>query len=336
MIMAASSRSGISGKIWALGAGVVVVVGVYTAGWFYAASLLKEKTLALLGQQQQRGMTAECVDAEYRGYPFRIGLFCAKVAVDDRENGVSATFGALRSAAQIYQPSHVVWELDSPAETRTSHGLTASSQWDRLQSSLTTTLGGIERSSTVIDELRTNIVSTKTSQAFDLAVNQVEMHLRQNGADLDAALTLEDTDIAAQGLAQLMPRFTATANITLANKAVLLQGRGAGHRLYGTQGEMRQLDVDLGNGQLVSMTGPFSIDDEGRISGKLKLQVEKIGAWRDQLKLVFPEASSNIDTAGKMLSALTGGGDRASLDLTLNRGRVLVGGFIPLGEIPPI
>lgn len=334
--MAASSRSGVSGKLWALSVGIVLFVGVYTAGWFYAASLLKEKTLALLGEQQQRSMTAECVDAAYRGYPFRIGLFCSRIVVDDRANGIAATFGALRSAAQVYQPSHIVWELDSPAEARTSHGLTASSQWDRLQSSLTTSLTGIDRSSTVIDALRTHIVSTKTNQVFDIQANQMEMHLRQNGADLDAALTLEDTEIAAQGLPSLMPRFTATANLTLANKAALMAGRDASRGLYGLQGEMRQLDLDLGSGQIVSITGPFSIDEEGRISGKLRLQVEKISAWRDQLKRAFPEASSSIDTAGNMLSALTGGGDRASLDLTLNRGRVLVGGFIPLGEIPPI
>ncbi|WP_137132176.1 DUF2125 domain-containing protein [Rhizobium sp. FY34] len=334
--MAASSRSGVSGKIWALAVGVTLVVGVYSAGWFYAASMLKEKTLALLGEQQQRGMTAQCVNAEYRGYPFRIGLFCEKIAVDDSKNGISASFGALRSAAQVYQPSHIVWELDSPAEARTSHGLTASSQWERLQSSLTTTISGIDRSATVIDQLRTNIVSTKTSQAFDILVNQAEIHLRQNGADLDAALTLEDTDISAHGLPQLMPRFTATANVTLANKATLLDGRDASRGVYGLQGEVRKLDLDLGNGQLVSMTGPFSIDEEGRISGKLKLQVEKIGAWRNQLKQAVPGAASSIDTAAKMLSALTGGGDRASLDVTLNRGRVLVGGFIPLGEIPPI
>jgi hypothetical protein len=50
----------------------------------------------------------------------------------------------------------------------------------------------------------------------------------------------------------------------------------------------------------------------------------------------MPQIASTIDTAAKMLSALTGGGDRASLDLTINRGKVMAGGFIPLGQIPPI
>lgn len=334
--MAASSRSGISGKIWGLAAAIVLVIAVYTAGWFYAASLLKEKTLAILGEQQRNGVTAECSDADYRGFPFRIGLFCSKVAIDDRDNGVAVTFGALRSAAQIYQPSHIVWELDGPAETRTSHGFTASSQWQNLQSSLVTTLGGVERSSTVIKGLQTNIVSTQTQQTINVAVADTEAHLRQNGADLDAAVTLKDTALTAAGLPQALPKFTAVADVTLAGKAAMLAGQDNGKGLYGTQGEMRQVGIDLGNGQLLSVSGPFSIDEEGRISGKLKLRVDKIAAWRDQLKANLPQAAPTIDTASKMLSALTGGGDSASLDVTLNRGKVLVGGFIAIGEIPPI
>ncbi|MFD1745133.1 DUF2125 domain-containing protein [Rhizobium helianthi] len=334
--MAASSRSGVSSKLWALAAGIVLVTGLYTAGWFYAASVLKEKTLALLGAQQQHGVTAECHDAEYRGYPFRIGLFCSKVTIDDSANGVSASFGALRSAAQVYQPSHIVWELDGPAETRTGTGITASSTWNALQSSLVTSFRSLDRSSTVIEGLSTSIISSQTNQAFDVKIGHTEAHLRQNGNDLDAALTLKDTDIIPKGLPQMMPRFTATGDVTLVGKAALLAGQDTGRGLYGSEGEMRKLALDLGNGRVVNMTGPFSIDDEGRISGKLRIEVEKIGAWRDQLKNSMPQLAKSIDTGSKMLSALTGGGDRATLDLTINRGKILIGGFIAVGEIPPI
>ena len=99
--MAASSRSGTAKKLWFLASAVVLVIALYTAGWFYAASALREKTLLLLGSQSDAGITATCENAEYRGYPFRIGLFCSKVDVDDTVNGISASFGSLRSAAQV-------------------------------------------------------------------------------------------------------------------------------------------------------------------------------------------------------------------------------------------
>ncbi|OHV82053.1 DUF2125 domain-containing protein [Rhizobium sp. LCM 4573] len=334
--MAASSRSGVSRKLWFLASAVLVVIALYTAGWFYAASVLKEKTLALLGSQEAKGVSAACTDAEYRGYPFRIGLFCSQVAVDDRNNGISATFGQLRSAAQIYNPGHIVWELDSPAVVRTGHGLTVSSTWENFQSSLVTKLKGVERTSAVLDNLKTSIVSAATGQSFDINAAHTEIHMRQNGQDLDAALSIRDTDTTAKGIPALLPRLSANLDLTLVGRAGMIDGSDPnGMALYGTQGEMRRLTADLGEGRLITVTGPFSFDGEGYLSGRLKLQVEKIDAWRDGLSQAFPDMARTIETATKMLSALSGG-ENASLDLTINRGKVLAGGFIPIGEIPPI
>lgn len=332
--MSASSRTSVSRKIWLLAMAIVLAVALYTGGWFYAASALKEETLALLGSQEANGITVECADANYRGYPFRIGLFCSRVALDDRNNGISATLGALRSAAQVYAPGQIVWEVDSPAQVRTSHGLTVSSTWENFQSSLTATNGGLERSSTVIEGATTSIVSS-ASQPFSLSAERTEMHLRQNGQDLDAALLLQNARTTAEGLPELLPPMTATVDVTLAGRAGLIDGTDPnGIALYGTQGEMRTLAADLGEGRVITVTGPFSIDEEGYLSGRLKLQVEQIDAWRNSLALAFPEIAPALQTVAGMLSALNGGGQNASIDLTVNRGKVFAGGFIPLGEIP--
>lgn len=143
--MAASSRSGSSQsgsgkKFWLLGGGVLLAIALYTGGWFYAASALKTTVLKAIAPGGEAGVSGECSDIEFRGYPFRIGLFCSRIDVDDNVNGVSATFGALRSAAQVYAPGNIVWELDSPAEIRTGNGLSISAQWTNLQSSLATRL----------------------------------------------------------------------------------------------------------------------------------------------------------------------------------------------------
>src|SRR3546814_9522063 len=110
----------------------------------------------------------------------------------------------------------------------------------------------------------------------------------------------------------------------------------AGLALRNTQGEMRMLTVDLGEGRILTLTGPFSIDTEGYVSGRMKLKIEQIDAWRNSLAEVFPEMASVLETAAGMLSALTGGGQSATIDLTVNTGTVLAAGLIPLGEIPPI
>ncbi|CAN7513580.1 DUF2125 domain-containing protein [Neorhizobium tomejilense] len=334
--MAASSRTGVSGKLWLLASGVVLVIALYTAGWFYGASVLKERTLSLLGSQEKRGISAECTDADYRGYPFRIGLFCSKVSVDDRANGISAMFGSLRSAAQVYNPGHIVWELDSPIEIRTGHGLSVSTTWENFQSSLTTRFRGVERTSTVVENARTNILSSATGQAFNISAGHTEIHLRQNGTDLDAAMTLQNTDVVMKDLPQLLPRFTANLDLTLTGRAGMIDGSDPnGTVLYGTEGRMRSVSADLGDGKLITVSGPFSFDEQGYLSGKLKLRIEQIDAWRDSLSQAFPQIAPTLKTAANMLSAL-GRGKSASLDLTINRGKVFAGGFIQIGEIPPI
>jgi hypothetical protein len=334
--MAASSRTGIARKLWLLASAVVLVIALYTAGWFYAASILRENTLALLGGQRERGITIECVDAEYRGYPFRIGLFCSRVTLDDTVNGISAAFGSLRSAAQVYAPTHIVWELDAPSEVRTGHGLSVSTTWESLQSSLAAKLKGVERASMVIEKPKTSLISSANGQSFDISADRSEIHLRQNGSDLDAAVQLQNATTTAQGLPQLLPATNVSMDVALEGRAGVLDGSDPkGLALQGSAGQLRQFTVDVGQGQVLSLSGPFSFDDEGRMSGKLKLRIEEIAAWQESLGRAFPDLAPTIETAANMLQAL-GGGAGASIDLTIRRGKVFAGGLIPIGEIPPI
>ena len=77
---------------------IVLLAAVYTGGWFYAASALKTNVLRALGKQDAAGFTGQCTDLDQQGFPFRIGLFCSKVEVDDHARGVSATFDDLSAS----------------------------------------------------------------------------------------------------------------------------------------------------------------------------------------------------------------------------------------------
>ena len=333
--MAASSQSGTAKKFLWLAIAILVVIGLYTAGWFYAAEKLKQTVLNVISPSQARSVSGECGDIAFKGYPFRIGLFCSKVTVDDSQNGVSASLGELRSAAQVYNPGHIVWELDSPAEIRSAHGLTVSAEWKNMQSSIVTKLKGIDRSSLVIDGLKAQAVSSVTGQTIDFDAVKTEMHLRQNGADLDGAITLTDSATVIKDWPQVLPRLDAILDVTLAGKAGMVDGTDKSG-LYGTSGELRRLVADIGEGRTMRITGPFSFDNEGYLSGQFKLEIEKLGAWSDNAKQAFPQLQSTIETARKLLRALASGADRASVDLVVDHGRATISGFIPLGKIPPI
>ena len=76
--------------LW-LAAGIVFVIGLYSAGWFLAADQIQKRLTAYLTKGQSIGFSGECAEMEVRGFPFRLGLFCDKVRLDDTRRGASAS-----------------------------------------------------------------------------------------------------------------------------------------------------------------------------------------------------------------------------------------------------
>ena len=151
----------------------------------------------------------------------------------------------------------------------------------------------------------------------------------------EGAISVEGSNTAIKDWPQLFPRLSANADLTISGKAGLIDGSDP-NGIYGAQGELRRIAADIGDGKVMTLTGPFSFDARGLLSGKFRLEIEQLGPWGDSLKQSFPEIASTVDTATKLLKALAGGGDKVSVDLVVDHGNATVGGFIPLGKIPPI
>ena len=78
------------------------------------------------------GVSAECANPTARGYPFRIGLYCDRVAFADDAEGIRLTAGGFRSAGQIYDPMRFVAELDGPASIALPRAAPLAIDWDGL------------------------------------------------------------------------------------------------------------------------------------------------------------------------------------------------------------
>jgi hypothetical protein len=178
-------------------------------------------------------------------------------------------------------------------------------------------------------------VSSYTGQTISFDAARTEIHLRQNGADLDGAISVQDANTAIKDWPQIFPKMSASIDLTVAGKAGLIDGSDRSG-LNGATGELRRIVADIGDGKVMTLTGPFSFDEQGFLSGKFKLEIEQLGPWGDSLKQAFPDITSTVNTATKLLKALAGGGDKVSVDLVVDRGNATVSGFIPLGRIPPI
>lgn len=322
-------------KIFRLGIAVVAVCLVYTGAWHLAATALESRIERIFEQQNPFGAAVECDNRTLSGFPFRIGLFCDKLSVNDVNNGVSASFGGFRSAAQVYAPGHIVWELDGPGEIRSADGLSATLEWDELRSSVVTGLANLKRSSIESTALRAIVNPGRGLPAFELRAPTSEMHIRANGADLDYAAIYRDVELSLRDGGLALPKFSASLDLTLAERARLLDYGGGDRSWRGTSGELRRFAIEIGAGQVLTVNGPVSINDEGLLSGRLRVEIEGINGFADALKTLMPDAAGAIEQGARLLTALASGDQNVSTDIRIRDGVITLGLF-PIGKIPPL
>src|SRR5690606_6344068 len=115
MSSSSQNRSPYSRRIFWLTSLVVAAGIIYTAVWYYSAQMLEKRVQTTLERLNGDGMRAHCEEPDIHGYPFRLGVRCRTVFYEDGKEGVSFLAGAVETAANIYDPTHVVMKLDSPA-----------------------------------------------------------------------------------------------------------------------------------------------------------------------------------------------------------------------------
>ncbi len=336
----AGTSSRASAKIRNLAIGVIAVSALYTGAWYYGAKEIRSRLAALMQEQQAAGLALECGQIDVKGFPFRFEIFCTKPGIADLRRGGSADAAALRSAAQVYQPFHVVWEMDGPLDATLPTGEKLSLNWKSLQSSLQWKIGGVERSSIVVDALQWTFPAgaSAAGEAFSGTAGHSEAHIRQNGNDLDAAFLAQDLKLALPAASGAnLPPFSISADATLAGKAGALDGRISDRAiLHPAAGEIRRVVADFGNGRVMTLTGPVEIDEEGLVSGKFALEAEKFTDFEPVLTGALPEAADNIRTAFGAMKAMADQKGTVRVNLVLEKGQVMLG-FIPLGiTLPPV
>ncbi|RKE80222.1 DUF2125 domain-containing protein [Rhizobium sp. AG855] len=329
-------QSPTSRKVLLLGLLIVLFIAVYSVAWHFAAEFLRNRITGFFSGGNPAGVSANCENATMGGYPSRFRLNCDRLSFDDNFQGISASSGPVRAAAQVYNPGQVVWEMDGPAEIRSALGFNSTLEWSDLRASFRAGFSGLQRSSMEWTDLKTKVTSTVTGLQIEVTTPHLESHVRQNEGNLDYAALINDTVVAVNGTAIALPPVSASIDATFADRGGLLDPRLA-HRqeLYGTKGELRRMVVDAGEGRVLTLRGPFSVGNDGLISGSIRVEIEKIRAWRDTLKTAYPDQQETFDDLAKVLRVLTLGKDDGSAEITIQNGVASLG-FIPLGQLPPL
>jgi hypothetical protein len=319
-------------RIGWLAAFVVFVVIAYSAGWHYLAGRAIQELDARVAALRVAGAEARCADAEMRGYPFRMGLFCTDVAFVAPDGAVELGATGLRSAAQIYDPARFVGEVDTlrlrvgPADGAGRAPAVAQANDVRFSGRLADPLP--QRASVEARGIRVG-GDPDTADSL-MTIGEAQAHMRSRDGDLDIAASADD--IAGQeagfGRAFALPR--ASVDLTVSDGVA--RAAAGDFALRGIAGQLRLLELSTGGNSGLTASGPIAVGDDGLIDATLTLTLREPAAVAAHLKTIFPEQADMIDNVSRGLAVL---GGSPTLPLSIRRGEARIA-FVRLGVIPPL
>ncbi|MEH6721232.1 MAG: DUF2125 domain-containing protein [Aurantimonas endophytica] len=334
--MAASSGSARKAYLWIIVVAVALFLAL-SAAWYYLAAQLDARAEATIAAAAADGVEIGCPNRTVVGYPFRLGLRCDAVTIDPRGEGLRLTAGALRTAAQIYQPNRVVSELDSPLIVDAPEAPPLDIRWQLAQASASFWTEGLDRFSLVAEAPDVALAQPAAGRLPLVASEHLELHVRRREADLDLALSNRGIRVVAPDVPSL-PVFDASLDTTIAGAADWLNGYAGGtarQAMAGREATLRALTIDLGEAG-ADLSGAFRFDGEGRLSGDFELAVtdpQRIAALVAEALPQLASVANSIAAAVGFIGRQENG--RTVIGLNVRDGDVSAG-VIPLGEIPPL
>lgn len=188
---------------------VLLVAAAWSAIWYIGTRKGEEMMSAWLAAEAEKGRTYHCAERGTGGYPFRVEVSCLSPELDiaDAVPHVRARAGAFRAVAQVWNLTHVIFEIDGPArietgDRRRTPDFAIEADWELLQGSLRAPGGGIARADISVTGL--TATPDSTTPGATLSAQRVEVHGRHSedaaARDYDVALDADGLVVAIDGV----------------------------------------------------------------------------------------------------------------------------------------
>ncbi|MEN0002414.1 MAG: DUF2125 domain-containing protein, partial [Pseudomonadota bacterium] len=307
-----------AGRIKWLAFAIGLVIAVYTGGWFYAARHVSALASVQIADLEATGISIDCPDRLVRGYPFRIGVFCSDFSVDAPREGLLIDGGALRSAAQVYDPRRAVIEIDAP--------LTVQVGEDELVLDYAVGQAVVEARAAGLRSLAAEFTNG-SGRSGDLSARWARMTFFSRTVDDDLEVALQTVDLVPNDLR--LPPLSADADLLIEDASYEMSS------LRGKNGEVRRLTLGLSDDRGVLVQGPFSVSVDGLLDADLDVRVVDVPGLIADLQASAPRIAAAIDGILQLSTPTGDNGDEAALTVTIREGRARLG-IVPLGTIPPL
>ncbi|ABQ60986.1 hypothetical protein H721_01914 [Brucella ovis IntaBari-2006-46-332] len=318
---------------------VPVFIAAYTAGWFYIADRLEAKARADMARLDAQGVGVQCENLHMGGYPLRINVVCDSISWQRPSEGMAFRAGKFSSGSPLYAPYSLTNALTGPAFIEFPGISPLEVNWSKFTS------------------------NTRLARPFpteiEIAARDVAVGLRTEPTKTEPLSSLEYMNVqidGSTGMLKLMGRFAGlkfapsvignakspeldgVADIDISDAEGLLasDSESVYQRLRGHSGTINQAFVSMPNGAMVSLTGPFSVNEDGLINADLKLTLVNAQSLAQAGQAVFPAQGGNIATVLFALSAMPKDENgNPTMEIAIRKGKASAG-FIPLGRLPAL
>ncbi|MRN64997.1 DUF2125 domain-containing protein [Brucella sp. 10RB9213] len=318
---------------------VPVFIAAYTAGWFYIADRLEAKARADMARLDAQGIGVQCENLHMGGYPLRINVVCDSISWQRPSEGMAFRAGKFSSGSPLYAPYSLTNALTGPAFIEFPGISPLEVNWSKFTS------------------------NTRLARPFpseiEIAARDVAVGLRTEPTKTEPLSSLEHMNVqidGSTGMLKLMGRFAGlkfapsvignakspeldgVADIDISDAEGLLasDSESVYQRLRGHSGTINQAFVSMPNGAMVSLTGPFSVNEDGLINADLKLTLVNAQSLAQAGQAVFPTQGGNIATVLFALSAMPKDENgNPTMEIAIRKGKASAG-FIPLGRLPAL
>lgn len=299
---------------WFMAAAAVVIAGLWTALWHYAATTVESTIAGWRAREAKAGYVYACAKQTISGFPFHIEVRCAEPSAELRTARPPTTWRwkELRIVAQVFQPTRLMGELTGPLLIGApGQSANLAAHWRQGQISVEGLPTAPERVIVALDApslehsggrlFRANRLELTGRMASGTANNPViEFTLVLASASAPAwhpAAVAVDAEVVAalRGLKDFAPKPWTERLRDIAR---------ANGRLEITKARLRQ-------GETVALaTGELGLNARGRLNGQLRMTIanlEKLLATLGLERFLARPASGQLDAALSALDRLSPG-----------------------------
>lgn len=322
---------------------IIIAAVLYSGLWYFASQFVQNEMVRVIDHAQNGQNIILCDDISKAGYPLRVGVSCNSFSYRQAPVGVAISTEKLKATAPIYALTWAELSVSSPALIDIPGFLPLSANWKELKLA-----GDINKPIPDNIILETEDINVAVKGGTDdgqklFSAGLLRLDAQGMNSDLSANFAFDKAQLqfAVPHSNVTLPLIEGIVRIKLKDAYQLFEGNPANVNdfrtlLRGHNGIIEQAELKLESGGKFTLSGPFSIDQNGYLDATFDLAVGDQAALLRSSRMLFPSQAQNMNAVFFVINSMPKNQNGEPIfKVIIKNGKARLG-FIKLGNISPI